>query len=139
MVKINISPEEISGYISTGYTLNIDEYCANGEADEIICNIDFLPAEKFIGFLHHLKDKVSIKGKLIINGTDLIEVCHSILREKIPQDQANMFIYGESSKPPKKMMISLNTLVDNIENLGMKVLKKRIDGLIMCVEAVRNH
>lgn len=136
-MKINISSEELSGYQNIGFKLNLDGVCANGEADEIIAYIDYIPANKFSDFLSHLSGKMAIDGKLIIYGTDVIEVCNNILSRKISQEESIKTIYGDTSKPPKKMMISLDMLVSAVEALGLKILKKRLDSTEMVVEAVR--
>lgn len=131
-----MSPGELSGYISTGYKINIDQYCCDGEADEIICYIDYVPVEKFTELFSHLRKKVSVNGKLVLHGTDLVEVCNIIMKQKVSQEQAILQIYGDSVSP-KRMMLSLDKLVEVVENSGMKILKKRLDGLNICVECCR--
>lgn len=93
--------------------------------------LDFVEAHNITSFLHLLCDKLEHGGKLIVGGTEIIELTKNILNYTITHEYANQYIYSRGA------LHSLDIITDILLEYNMKIVKKQINGLNFLVEAVR--
>lgn len=145
-VFITISEPSIEGYtyISPllGHYLNdISNIVETHECTEILAPsiINYLPLNQLQQAITNWVSKLRHGGKIILGGYDIYEVAKRIVRGEIETDLANVLLYGQQTGvwDVQRCQITLTDLVDLMTHLGLKVTKKRLDGVDMIVEAVR--
>lgn len=140
---LNIDPfvqegneEKIQGDFS-----NLDLHVEDSEANEIIAMhvMKHVPFKNIYTLFQHWAKKLRIGGKIVVCDTDASEVCKKYANNDINILQFNELIYGQQTDPSKVIncMITMVDIIGVLENLGLKVTKKRLDGFQMCVEATR--
>jgi len=143
---ITISEPAIEGYtyISPllGHYLNdISNLVENNECTEILAPsiINYLPFNQLQQTISNWVSKLRHGGKIIIGGYDMYEIAKRIVRGEIETDLANVLLYGQQINvwDVQRSQITLTDLVDLMTHLGLKVIKKKLDGVEMIVEAVR--
>ena len=83
--------------------------------------------------------KLRLKGKLIIGGNDIYEIAKNLVVGGIDSLEANHLLFGkiEQTWEIKRCCINIQDLVDLLNQLGMKIVKKQLVGMKMLVEAIR--
>lgn len=143
-INITIDPYDMGDYVNVSplkgddpFNLSVDQ----SECKEIIAEeiIDYIPTGNLVGVLQHYVDKLRMGGKLVVGGTDLIELSKDIIRQSINMHNANMEIYGkqEHSWDFKRGCVALNDVVTVLGHLGLHITKQRLDGTKFIVEAIR--
>lgn len=143
-MKINITtdPYELSGYenvaltttdVYTPFNLQADQ----GECTEIIAEeiIDYISIDDLLDIVTHYVSKLRHGGKIILGGTDIIELSKDILRQNKTMVEVNHEIFGTSNL--KKGCLALNDVVTVLSHLNLKITKQRLDGTKFIVEAIR--
>ncbi len=152
-MKVNIT---ISGPVINGYTnlspVGLDEsyfgkiddlniLCEDGECVELLCPevMDYIQSDKVLNTLKHYVGKLRHGGRLIIGGTDLHTLCKMIVLKQINCVEANYILHGQQKHAWDFHygQINLDDLVGLLTNLGLKIMKKRLNGYRFVVEAVR--
>ena len=120
---------------------NLDDLVMDSECHEIIAEdvLDFLEKEDAKIALSNWARKLRHKGKIIVGGTDIHETCKQFFHKVIPLEDFNKIIHG-TLENPWEVKLSHNTLLglqEELEGLGIKILKRRINGLNMVIEGER--
>jgi hypothetical protein len=141
-VRIHLNEVPLSGYdnIRVGSTEELTAVVNkfdSGELDELILEaaFDLVPlniAEETLGKLTKLVKKNG--GKFIIIGRDLYEVCKAFTNYNIDISDVNTLLFGEN----KRIGFPAITMSDLLKNnLGLKIIKKRVDEFVYSIEAQR--
>ena len=140
---INIHPFalEETDNLKIGDIRNLDRVVADAEATEIIAAdvIDYLGLDDINPTIDHWIKKLRHQGTLIIGGCDSYDAAKALVQYEIDLETFNMLIHGTQDAPHlfKKTCLTLPGLVDYLEQHGLKIIKKRRNGLNYVVEAQR--
>lgn len=139
---VNIDPHSYDKEnITNGDVTNLDDIIDNSEATEILAAdiIDYLPHEVGIKTIGHWVTKLRHKGKLTVGGSDIYEISKVFSQKAIGLKEALEAMHGTQQKPWdfKVSHSTVSDLSEVLESYGLTVLKKRVNGLRMVVEAMR--
>ena len=148
-INISVNGKPKNGYINIDPSVNkqwdkiknLDHVADDSECNEIIAEdmIDFLSSKELKPTVEHWVTKLRHKGKIIIGGTDIYEVCKHFFQKGISLEEANHLIHGKQLDSCD-LRISQST-IESLENLltglGIKIMKKRSSNFKMVVEGER--
>lgn len=146
-IQITIDDKPMSGYLyispKNGQNLyNLDNILSDNECLEIWADkiLDYIPLDKIQIFVTQLLKKLRHGGKIILGGTDIYEVSKQLMNGKINTQDCNIIMYGsqKSTWDIKRSSLTLVDLSDLLVQLGLRITKKRIAGIEMIVEAIRD-
>lgn len=117
--------------VKLGSNLNYDA----GEVDELWLDdvLSGIPIEKVDDAFRDFVRLVKRGGKLIVNGTDIYEVCKAMTSYNISIAEANFLLYGSGNRN----CYSISFVAETLKGLGLKVVSKRISDFKYSVEATR--
>ena len=138
--NINAIPtEEEDVIVSDPSDLNF--FVDDAEAESIIAYdvINFLPKGSMIPTIEHWIKKLRHGGSIIIGGVDCYAIARDIVANKINLQDLNIILYGSeiASWDIRRNIFTMQSLVDHIKDLGLKIIKSRIDKYEIAVEAIR--
>jgi len=137
-VKLNITtePYELGDYINLSYDDALP--CEDAECTEIIAEeiIDYIPIDKTLDIIQLFVSKLRLGGKIVLGGTDIIELSKDILRQNKTMVEVNHELFGDGKK---QGCLALNDVATILSHLGLKVTKQRLDGAKFIVEAIREN
>lgn len=136
---VNAVVESPTGFKATGFARNVDAFADDGECDVVLSNdmlnyVHFSDAERFIT---HLAKKVRHEGTIVLGAKCPIEICKMLLRGDFNFTEFNRIIYGDTDGQPLEGTITINAVVNILQQNGFKIMKKRLEGYDFTVEAVR--
>lgn len=146
ITKINISniPIELPGYhnVCAGNGDNIHAIgvepasCLEILAQEVI---DYIPAKVAYNVLKDWTSKLRHKGKIVITGTDYVEIARKINLGQINTLELNQTLYGEQNDTWqfKVGCYTLPDVVDSLKAMGLKIIKQRLKDVTFEIEAMR--
>lgn len=147
-INITITPYELGSYINISPLKGDDPFTLTSdtaECREIIAEeiIDYIPIDKMLDVITHYVSKLRLGGKIVLGGTDIIELSKDILRQNKTMVEANHEIFGAQTEELKewglkKGCLALNDVVAILSHLGLHITKQRLDGSKFIVEAVRD-
>lgn len=145
-LQITVDEQPMNGYTylnpNQGGDIFVLEGISDNECEEILAPriIDYIPINMMQAFAQSLVKKMRHGSKIIIGGTDLYEICKNVVNFNANTVQANLLLYGNQQNAwnIKRGQITLKDLVDLMDECGLKVIKKRLEGVEMCVEAIRD-
>lgn len=112
-----------------------------GEAEEIVALdiLDFFPGEMADQVLHNWLSRLSRGGKITVGVVDVREVARGLLDGRLTLDDAQELLHGRQTAEwdYRKSVFTLSHLVEVLTNLGLKVLKKRVENYRAIVTAER--
>ena len=112
---------------------NLDRVVEDAEATEIIAAdvIDYLGLDEVNPALDHWIKKLRHGGTIIIGGCDSYDAAKALVQYEVDLETFNMLIHGTKDAPHlfKKTCLTLPGLVEYLEQHGLKVIKKRRNGL----------
>jgi len=78
-------------------------------------------------------------GSIIIGGVDCHAIARDIVTNKISLQDLNIILYGSEipSWDIRRNIFTMQSLVDHLKDLGLKIVKSRIDKYEIVVEAMR--
>lgn len=135
-VKFALDGSEPDNYIHlsllNGFHKNIvgDAECTEILADDLI---DYIPLEKMGEILGWIRSKMRHGCKLILGGTDIYEVSRAFSSYYIGLNDLNKLLYAQN----KSAVLTLPALVELVQQLGLKIISKRVNGYKMVVIAER--
>lgn len=138
-ISLGIESESLNGYKYAGVSKNLNSFCQDAECTEIYSTdvINYIPYSDIELYISHLVSKMRKGCKIVLGGTDAMEVCKMCLRQDFNILEYNKIVYGEDKKRPTCCHMTLNVLSKLLQSNGLKIMKKRLDGLQMIVEAIR--
>ena len=76
---------------------------------------------------------------IIVGGTDAFEVCKMFSQNSINLVELNTLLHGEQSQgwDVRLNQLTLEAICEELEKRGLRLLKKRINGFKISVEAER--
>lgn len=120
---------------------NLDNLADDGEVEEILAYdvIDYLEAGKVEGAIDHWVRKLRVGGKIVVSGTDIIEVAKGVASYKLTVADANKLLYNadrDNPKTYKKVAFTCLALKEYLgKKHGLKINTARINGYQMVVSA----
>ena len=120
---------------------NLDNLVDDGEVEEILAYdvIDYLDASKVEATIDHWIRKLKVGGKIVVSGTDIIEVAKGVASYKLTISDANQLLYNVDKNNPrtyKKVAFSCGALKEYMaKKHGLKIVTARINGYQMVVSA----
>lgn len=130
-----------TGSATEGGPQGFDAVCDDAEATEInaIGVLSYFPAPIINDIFAYWQKKLRHGGILRIGDVDLIEVSKATFLGAVTLEDANILLYGEQDKPwrYRKCCMTINQVVYALQNLGYKILKKRVSDNQFIVEAQR--
>ena len=152
-MKINLilDGHPISGYTNidphgygdknkvAGDIFNLDELVDDSEAVEIIASnvLSFAHLSDIPNIINHWCSKLRHNGKIIITSSDIniiSQLCH---QQAISLEDINTLLYGDNDTKTCLSQISLEYLIQALQNNGLQIMSKRIRGTSVSVEAIR--
>ena len=120
---------------------DISEVASDSECFELISEdvIDYLEKEESINALSGWIKKIRRSGKIIVTSIDAYGVAKSFYRKEIDIKTFNNIIHGNFLSPwdVRLSHTTIEELSELFESKGLKVTKKRINGIKLMVEAER--
>ena len=139
---VNIDPHSYNKEgIVNGDVTKLDEFVEDSEATEILAMdiIDFIPYSIITATVSHWVKKIRLGGKIVIGGIEIYEISKIFAQQGIGIEEFLIAAYGHQSNPWefKASHMTLQDLESLLTQHGLKILKKRINGFKMSVEAQR--
>ena len=120
---------------------NLDFFVDDAEAEAIIAYdvINFLPRESMISTIEHWVKKLRHGGSIIVGGIDSCAIARDVVASKISLQDLNILLYGSEipNWDVRRNIFTMQSLVDHLKSLGLKIVKSRIDKYEIAVEAMR--
>ena len=138
----NVDPHSYDkeGVINSDIT-DLNDIVGDAEATEILAGdvIDYLPKEIVAKAIGHWVTKLRHKGRIVIGGHDIYEITKIVSQQGISAEEISSVLHGEQNNPWefKASHTTATDLAKTLEQHGLKILKKRVSGFKMIVEAVR--
>ena len=132
---VNKEEESIVGYerveISNG-GVDLGKFSDN-ECEFIMASdcLDLLSYNSAKDFLLQARQKLRLKGTLLVGGADLRLLARSISMEAVSVEDANQLIFSKNS------LSDTTTVSKLVSGLGMTILSTRVSGLHYEIEASR--
>ena len=118
---------------------NLDSIVDEGECDVINAKVlDYIHGSEIYGVIQHWASKLAHGGTIILGGRDILEVSKMVVAG-LSNSDSNKLVYGlnNSSWGIMKGMYEANEIAGILIELGLKITKKRIDGVAFIVEGCR--
>ena len=132
-IFISIDGTERKGYI-THTALDISQICEDAEATEILAPgvLDYIKFEEAIPYLEMVVKKMRHGSKLVIGGTEVTELCKALVVRNIDEETFNQKLYNH-----KRGIHSLFTIANLLQDMGLIINRKKLEGFTYLVEAER--
>jgi hypothetical protein len=101
--------------------------------------IDYSPLQRVYPLLASWTSKLRHGGQITITGTDYIEIARAIMYGKLNSGDVNKRLYGEQRQTWefKTGCYTLSDITDSLRQLGLKIIKQRLNGFNFEVMATR--
>ena len=157
-MKLNLLLDNPSGTISNFYNIdpfqesnkegvfrgevtNLDWIADNGEVETIIARniLEYFPIKVVPIILMNWLKKLKVDGTLIVSGLDFEEVSRALILGTIEPPDASKLLYGSQEKDweIRKSGLTLHMVIDFLETIKFKVMKKRLEKFYYTVESKR--
>jgi hypothetical protein len=140
---LNIHPfaREETEHLKIADVKNLNRWAEDAEITELIANdvIDYFPMQDAPKIIAGWVRKLRIGGKIVISGIDLPLVAKSLSQRQIDTKTAVMLLHGSQEEPHlvRRFQVSLPEICNLLEQMGLKIMKKRHMGFAYVVEGVR--
>lgn len=98
--------------------------------DDVLNNVELDKVDETFRSMVRL---VKRGGSIIVNGTDIYEVCKALSNYNLSIQESNMLLYNNY----KKNCFSINFVVETLKQYGLTIKTKRVNGYQYSVEAIR--
>jgi predicted SAM-dependent methyltransferase len=117
---------------------NLDAVVDDAEAEYILARdvINYVPLEEMGSTVAHWSSKLRHGGKISIGAVDLKELSRMVHTGEISEQESNIALYGSPVKV-KRNIFNIKTLTDFLSSVGLQIIKSKINGYNMIVEAQR--
>lgn len=116
---------------------DLSQFVDPGECWEILADkiLDYIHIQDIYNILKYWSSLCRYQGKLIVGGTDLIELSKYTSLGTIDSLHYNTIVFGLNYK--KLCIHSMNDIVNYLLKLNLTIIKKRINNLQYIIEAKR--
>lgn len=94
---------------------------------EVLDIIEFIPRQMFDQVLSYWVSRLAHKGRIIISFVDLYTVSRLFFLQKLTLSEMNFLLHGDQQ--PKTVNLTIPELSKTLEKLGLKIIRKDIDGV----------
>jgi hypothetical protein len=127
--------------VINGDITDLNDIVDDSEATEILVAdvIDYLPRAMVAKTISHWVTKLRHKGRIVIGGHDIYEITKIMSQQGISAEEISDVLHGTQNHPWefKASHTTAADLAKTLEQHGLKILKKRVSGFKMIVEAIR--
>jgi len=127
--------------VVNGDITDLNDIVDDSEATEILVAdvIDYLPRAMVAKTISHWVTKLRHKGRIVIGGHDIYEITKIMSQQGISAEEISDVLHGTQNHPWefKASHTTAADLAKTLEQHGLKILKKRVSGFKMIVEAIR--
>jgi hypothetical protein len=127
--------------VINGDITDLNDIVDDSEATEILVAdvIDYLPRAMVAKAISHWVTKLRHKGRIVIGGHDIYEITKIMSQQGISAEEISDVLHGTQNHPWefKASHTTAADLAKTLEQHGLKILKKRVSGFKMIVEAIR--
>lgn len=120
---------------------NLDSICDVSECEEIRAPhiLGHIHGSELMGTLNNWISKLRHGGKIIVGGYDIFECSKAVILGQMSVSDANKMFYNTKDSPWNVNfgMYECNEIVGILQEFGLKVDKKRVNGSFFVVEAHR--
>ncbi len=132
----------VAGNVTDLTTEEKEEIVCDGEAKEIIAYgiLEYFNLGQIEYILNCWSKKLAVGGKLVVSVVDFEEVARGVVFGNLRNFvQLNHLLHGAQAEnwDSKKTTLSLNIIVELLENRGLRVTKKLNENFCSIVESVR--
>jgi len=139
-ININAIPTEEEDVVVANPS-DLDFLVDDAEAESIVAYdvINFLPKVIMTSTIEHWVKKLRHGGTIAIGGIDCYAISRDILSNVITLQDLNVILYGSEipSWDVRRNIFTMQSLVEHLKELGLKIVKSRIDKYEIAVEAMR--
>jgi len=94
---------------------------------EAIDIIEFIPRQMFDQVLAYWVSRLAHKGKITLSFVDLYTASRLFFLQKLTVSEMNFLLHGDQQ--PKTVNLTIPELSKTLEQLGLKVIRKDLDGV----------
>lgn len=124
-IKVRLGMGEYADYSST-VEIELNKYETNQITELFVDKfLEYIPVENTIQAISHWFTKLRKGAKLIITGTDLVQVSKACLTKTLKVPQINQMLFGHGNLG-KRSCLTLDDTVTLLEHVGLKILVKRL-------------
>jgi len=138
---LNVGPyiSKESEYTKCSDIKNLDTFLDDGEAEEIIAYrvLKYISYNSIPSVLAHWGKKLKRGGKLIIEEVDVQNVCREFTYRRMDLTELNASLYGDEDHIDCKSVLRIPELCKLMEEIGFKIMIKRLQGNFLIIEGVR--
>jgi hypothetical protein len=119
---------------------SLDSVVDAGECEVINAKVlDHIHGSELYSTIQHWVSKLAHGGSIVLGGRDLLEVSKTVINGGSSNSDCNKMFYGvnNSAAGISKGMYEANEIAGILMELGLKLDKKRINGIDFIVEAHR--
>ena len=146
-MKVNISflPDQQIGFVNHSIlalqgNIELNEIDDN-ELEELLVLevIEYLPRNLFENVMKHWVSKLAHKGRFTFDFVDIYTVSRLFFLQLISINDYNILTHGQANRGWDNKQVNLTTpqVCQAMENLGLKVISKKIDGVKATIVAER--
>jgi hypothetical protein len=140
-VNVNPFALEETDNVRIADVKQLDGIVEDAEATQIIASdvVDYLSLDEINPVLDHWISKMRHGATLWIGGCDSYDAAKALTQFEIDLETFNMLLHGTQDQPHlfKKTCLTLTGLCEYLEDKGLKIIKKRRNGLNYVVGARR--
>lgn len=138
-MKISLGLVNVDGYEHLGLRKNIDDCVEAASCNDIYAPdvLDYIHNEELVPYITHIVSKLRHGGKIVFGGTDLFELMKFGFRTEYSLSEINKKLFGELGNKEKSGCHNLAAITVLLQNLGLKIMKKRLEKDRFVIEAVR--
>lgn len=137
----NVDPLGRDGTLGGDYRL-LDNWCEDAEAREIRGDdvLNYLHASEVYNVLKHYVSKLRRGGRVVLGGTDFFELAKQYTLGQVTLNDVNKLVHGELTMAwlQKRGCYEPNEVAVLLKQLGLRLLKKRVNGKKFVLEAIRD-
>ncbi len=146
-ITTKINPFESSDYkvlspLNGESPFDIDKFADDGECEEIVLEdiLSFVPFPNIKLYLQKAASKLAHNGRLIVSGTDVLEVCKEYYFGRIALQHFNELVLGDKSHAWafKQSGITLFEVRQYLSEIGLQIIQQKLPYLEYSITAKRN-
>lgn len=126
--QVIVNEETIEDFLS----LDLESECTEVYGPDMM---NYVPASYIVEFMKGCVRLLRRGGKLVLGGTDSLLVCKSYLRKELNTKELSDLVYAKN----RCNFMTIEDLSGLMQELGLKVIKKKVKGVDMVVVGERHE